>query len=213
MRGFETTVIRTFSIFHFLSFFRSLSQYAPGPLCIAIDLEPQVRSLKEELSKATALSAAGAAVASAADSARSAAPPSPMPDALDTKTKITVFGASAVGAAAAAVAAADTISDTKQGIDRSGSVEAWVSASGDGGDDFSPAERKARELENAEKELQNLREREQDAKGEAERMADELQRARCVANGFIHRAGLTIPTRAGNCSPSNLHFLSHAFAG
>ncbi|CAB1115305.1 unnamed protein product [Ectocarpus sp. CCAP 1310/34] len=136
-----------------------------------------VRSLKEELSKATALSAAGATVASAADSARSAAPPSPMPDALET-TKITVFGASAVGAAAAAVAATDTISDPKQVIDRSGSVKAWVGEVGDGGDGRSSAEWKARELENAEKELQNLREREQDAKGEAERMADELQRAR-----------------------------------
>ncbi|CAM9378673.1 unnamed protein product [Ectocarpus sp. 12 AP-2014] len=137
----------------------------------------EVRALKEELSKATALSGAGAAVASAADSARSAAPPSPTAAALDTKTEITVFGASTVGAAAAAVSAADTISDTKQGIDRSGSVEAWVSEGGHGGDGLSPAERKARELENAEKELQNLREREQDAKGEAERMADELQRA------------------------------------
>ncbi|CAN0528330.1 unnamed protein product, partial [Ectocarpus sp. 8 AP-2014] len=113
--------------------FRSLSQYASGSLCIAIDLKPQVRSLKEELSKATALSGASAAVASAADSARSAAPPSPMLDAL------AVFGASTVGATAAG-AAADTTSDTNQGIDRSGSVEAWVSEAGDGGDGLSPAE-------------------------------------------------------------------------
>lgn len=136
-----------------------------------------------------------------------------MPDALATKTDTTVFGANAVGAAAAAVAAAAATSDTKEGIDRSASVEAWVSEAGDGGDGLSPAERKARELESAEKELQNLREREQDAKGEAERMADELQRARCVARGARHRAGLHTPNRAGNYSPSNLHFLSHALAG
>lgn len=164
-----------------------------------------MRSLKEELSKATALSGAGAAVASAADSARSAATPSPMPDALDTKTETIVSGARTVGATSAAVAAAATISDTKEGIDRSASVEAWVNEAGDGGDGLSPAERKARELEIAEKELQNLREREQDAKGEAERMADELQRARCVERGDMHRAGLIIPNKSGEVVPPHIY--------
>lgn len=58
---------------------------------------------------------------------------------------------------------------------RSESIEAWVN---DGGNGVSPAQRKAQELENAERELDNLREREQDAKSEAGRLADELERAR-----------------------------------
>lgn len=43
---------------------------------------------------------------------------------------------------------------------------------------MSPAQRKAQELEGAERELENVREREKDAKGEAERLAEELKRAR-----------------------------------
>ena len=47
-------------------------------------------------------------------------------------------------------------------------------------DGLAQPEPKAEEIRNIERELENLKEREQDARGEAERMADELQRARWV---------------------------------
>lgn len=139
----------------------------------------QVRGLQEELSKATAMSAAAAAAASASTTAtataeQSEASPSPSPGALDVaKTETTVFGE--LPTVALAVATAKDLGP------RSGSVEAWVDD--DSGSGLSPAQRKALELEGVERELENVREREQDSKGEAERLADELKRARWVRGG------------------------------
>lgn len=141
----------------------------------------QVRALQEELSKATSMSAAavagaaaGAAGSGSATAARSDPSPSPPPAALDIKTETTILGELATAAPAPALA--NTVNELGN---RSGSVEAWMDNSGGGGGGGpSPAEQRAKELEGAERVLENLREREQDAKGEAERLADELKRAR-----------------------------------
>lgn len=138
-------------------------------------LRCQVRGLQEELSKATASSAAATAAASAsafatAAAERSEAAPSPPPGGLDIKTETTVLGEVAT--------AAPAIAPTKELGNRSGSVEAWVEEGSGSGQ--SPAQRKALELEGVERELENVREREQDSKGEAERLAEELNRARWV---------------------------------
>lgn len=145
----------------------------------------QVQGLQEELSKATAISAAAAARSEASTS------PSP-PDSLDIKTETTVLGGLA--------SAASPASATKELGNRSGSVEAWVDESGSG---LSPAQQKAQELAGAERELENVREREKDAKGEAERLADELERARWGVCGPLR---LGLPGERASMQVSRLAF-------
>lgn len=163
----------------------------------------QVRALKEELAKAltassaatAAAAAATAATAKAATTTGSATSSSSPPPAASLGANVGVTETTVVNALAVT---GNAPAQEEPSIHRSASIEAWVEegggsgGSGGGGcgggdDDLSPAQHKAKEAENvekakelesAERELENLREREQDARGEAERIAEELQRAR-----------------------------------
>eukprot|EP00903_Cladosiphon_okamuranus_P011418 g10760.t1 len=145
----------------------------------AARLREQVEALKIDLDAKSRAATAGWDAAANAESEAGAAearglqagikreaPTSPSPPAaLDIKTETTVLGE---------LASAASVNATKELGNRTGSVEAWVDESGSG---LLPAERKAHELAGAERELENVREREKDARGEAERLADELKRA------------------------------------
>lgn len=124
---------------------------------------PQVQTLQEALSAAKSANNSSRASAAADTTGTGAA---------------TTSAAAAVGLTAAVTAAAVDTSDRRGSS--SGSSREVVGAGGKSDSEQTAAvAHMAKELEQAQKELNNLREREKDARGEADRVAASAERVRC----------------------------------